>query len=138
MQFNYINEWISFLLNVVERPYEELLNGNLFSTLPIRGNGCIKRNFEVCHLELVGRMLCGIAPLIEKNLGQFYFDKHSLYTSMSDICRTESSNTLNFTHGTQPLVDSAFLTLSSFRPRRNRRVLDRREYALDAAKNLVA
>jgi hypothetical protein len=108
--------WVNSLEKTVKTPFREFVEGRLKSSLPIRGIDNPSRYQECTHLELLGRMLCGIAPAIERGaLPLIDGDIQLLYKSLDQLCDLGSPQSLNFSRGTQPLVDSAFLALAFLR-----------------------
>nr|WP_281365432.1 DUF2264 domain-containing protein [Hyphomicrobium methylovorum] len=85
-------------------------SGNLISDMPIEAG----QRREYAHLEAVGRLLCGMSPMLERIARAP--SSHAEMTVLEDcrhlistIADSESSNFVNFRNGRQPLVDAAFL-----------------------------
>lgn len=108
--------WLQSLRQVVEKPLECLVTGDIKSTLPIRGIAPVERYEKCTYLEFVGRTLCGVAPAIENDIiSSLGIALDELHVSLKELTKPKSDTFLNFDTGTQPLVDSAFFALGFLR-----------------------
>ncbi len=108
--------WVSVLTRIARPVLENLAEGRLHLRMPVevRPAGRPERR-EVTHLEALGRLLTGIAPWLE--LGGDSTPEGALRTRYAELARRStalamnprSPDYMNFTHGSQPLVDAAFL-----------------------------
>ena len=109
-------EWLQSLRQVIEKPLGFLVGSEIKSTLPIRGNDSVERYEKCTHLEFVGRTLSGISPALESSLeSSLGITTSQLHLSLNELTSAKSQSFLIFDSGTQPLVDSAFLTLGLLR-----------------------
>lgn len=116
VKMNDLEKWVKTLSNLIEKPMYELIHGNLQQSLPIRGSDSEARYRNCTYLEFVGRTLCGLAPAIEIGYSEkLGFSVSDLHKALGELCDEKSSSFLNFSKGTQPLVDSAFLALAFIR-----------------------
>lgn len=87
-----------------------------FKSIPIRGVSDPARYMKTTYLEFVARTLCGVAPLIEIEGGNSsLFSLEKIHIGLGYITDKTHPHYLNFTDGTQPLVDSALLALAFMR-----------------------
>lgn len=109
-------EWCNHLTAIVTPPLEAMANGRLRKTMP---RECAEGREEycatVCHLEILGRSLAGIAPWLALNqvpeneapaqqrLQQWSRD------AITQGLDPQSPDTLQFDHTRQTIVDAAFL-----------------------------
>lgn len=84
----------------------------ILNDLPINGSDAPERYQATTHLEFLGRALCGLAP----SLGRLPTIKpNTVYQLIGEFTDPDNPSFLNFTKGTQPLVDAAFLALAFIR-----------------------
>ena len=110
--------WISVLRRLADPVLESLAAGTLRSRMPVEGSA---NRRAVTHLEAVGRLLAGIAPWLE--LGGDATGEEALRARYANLARRalgvgldrSSPDALNFTEGSQPLVDAAFLAQAVLR-----------------------
>lgn len=104
--------WVDLAVRTVEPVLSHLAQGTLKRSMPVEGSADRR---AVTHLEALGRALAGIAPWLE--LGPAESVEGRARGRMGEIARAAigsatdpaSPDVLNFTEGTQPLVDAAFL-----------------------------
>lgn len=105
--------WFTIAKNIVSAPFNSLKNGRLIEDLPIRGESSVERYEKTTYLECISRTLVGVAPLIEsESIEILGFDIKELTQSLDVHFDPNSELYLNFTEGTQPLVDCAFLAMA--------------------------
>jgi hypothetical protein len=99
---------------------DALSRRRLKAEMPVESVGTGNRA-NVTHLEAVGRLLCGIAPWLE--LGGDATAEGGQRAKFAALARTgidagtdpSSADFLNFSRGSQPLVDAAFLAQAMLR-----------------------
>lgn len=107
------------ILYKVARPLVDASsNDKLLSVMPVRGGFEDRRKFS--HLEAVSRLLCGLSPSLEIQLKNNDDERFGEWLQRSreairSITWPAGENYLNFNQGTQPLVDTAFLTQAFIR-----------------------
>lgn len=107
--------WLQLSLQAFNKPFLVLVQRSVH-TIPIRGIASQVRYKESTHLEFVARILCGLAPTLEVSEDNWLSRNHKdLLRAIYNYCDNSSQDFLNFTRGTQPVVDSAFLALSLMR-----------------------
>jgi hypothetical protein len=114
--------WVQVLARVSRPVLRALSEGKLKAEMPVEaphGNVADRRQFT--YLEAMGRLLTGIAPWLEsgatdgdegKLRGQFAEWSRMAIQSGTDPA---SPDFMNFNHGSQPVVDTAFLALAILR-----------------------
>lgn len=113
-------ELYALLLRIGSPVLDAGKQGLLKTMLPPRATHVDRSRFS--HLEAVGRLLSGIAPALElnhfhpedKRFGQEGWGDDAR-TLLSQVANPESTSSLNFDNGQQPLVDAALLALSFLR-----------------------
>ena len=122
--------WIGLLRRIADPVLTNLANGTLKSRMPVEQPAGGSRQ-TVTHLEAIGRLIAGLAPWIE--LAGDGTAEGRWRTEYADLARRAirqavdpaSPDFLNFTRGSQPLVDAAFLAQGVLRaPRMLRDQLD--------------
>jgi len=113
---NYLHT-AKLLLRLSEPIIKAGSNSRLKSTMPVEAASGAKEDRErFSHLEAVGRLLCGMAPLFElhQNASKWIqiSDVHLMLDNISD---PSSPDYLNFFEAMQPLVDAAFLSQAFLR-----------------------
>lgn len=113
--YNSREYWVSVLVKIADPVLRNLSKGELRAKMPLESKEAKRK--EVAHLEAFGRTLAGIAPWLE--LGPDQSKEGKLRATYIDLTRKALSNAvnpsspdfLNFSskHGSQPLVDAAFL-----------------------------
>jgi len=106
--------WVRLLRRVADPVLTNLANGTLKARMPVEqpANGTRE---TVTHLEALGRLMAGLAPWIE--LPADATAEGQLRARYADLARRAirqavdpaSPDVLNFSRGSQPLVDAAFL-----------------------------
>lgn len=110
------NNWISIVQLVVAEKLQIFADQQLKCMLPIKGSDSPSRYISSTHLEFVGRILSGVAPLVETNhLENAGFTIDELYRGIDSVTDPASPDFLNYNQGTQPLVDTAFFALAFLR-----------------------
>jgi hypothetical protein len=108
--------WIEELTRIVTPPLAALAQGQLRATLPLTNlPGSGEPGSFTPGLEILGRTLAGLAPWLE--LRAIPADEAKSQARLRELAVTAirsgldpaSPDRLNFTIGTQPLVDAAFL-----------------------------
>lgn len=122
--------WVSTMRRVADPVLTNLAGGTLRARMPVeQATGSDRRS--VTHLEAFGRLLAGLAPWIA--LGADATPEGRLRGQYADLARRalsqavdpSSPDVMNFTTGSQPLVDAAFLAQGVLRaPRELRDALD--------------
>jgi hypothetical protein len=114
--------WVEVVTRVSDPVLRALSQQKLKVLMPVEaphGNVADRRQFT--YLEATGRLLCGIAPWLES--GPAEGPEGSLRRQHIDWARaaiqaatdTESPDFTNFTQGSQPVVDAAFLAQAVLR-----------------------
>ena len=132
--------WVSVLKRLAEPVLSNLAKGNLRRQMPVETSGEIANRRLCTHLEAFARTLVGISPWLEAR--DLSGDEARLQTHFIELAQTgmdratdpDSADFLNFSQGSQPLVDAAFLAqailrspkvlFSSLDKRVQRRLLD--------------
>jgi hypothetical protein len=114
--------WVQVLTRVADPVLHALSQQKLKATMPVEaphGNVADRRHFT--YLEATGRLLCGIAPWLESGPGDGPEGKlrrqHIEWARAALRAATdpESADFMNFNHGSQPVVDAAFLAQAVLR-----------------------
>ena len=110
---------VETLTRIAEPVLTALADGKLKATLPAHDWESSRTNFA--PLEAFGRTLAGVAPWLElgpddsaEGKVRAHFIELSV-KSLANAADPRSSDFLNFTNGSQPLVDAAFLALGLLR-----------------------
>lgn len=106
--------WVQAMDKIAHPVLSALAGGKLRQLMPVEQRDSDRRPFA--HLEAFGRTLCGIAPWLE--LETLQGEEEALrqsYQQMVLHCLAQgtdptSPDYMNFSEGTQPLVDAAFLS----------------------------
>lgn len=106
--------WTDELHKMTMPVFENLANGTLHNNLPCRFYGKSDRT-PYCMLEAFGRSFCGFAPFAadfprdgeEALLAEK--DRELLIRCLDNATAPSSPDFMNFTGGSQPLVDAAFM-----------------------------
>ncbi len=106
--------WVNTLVKVVDPVLTNLANGTLKANMP-QESLSPERAGKYCHLEAVGRTLCGLAPWLE--LGGDDTEEGKLrekyirltLKGLANAVNPSSPDYLDFGTPSQPLVDAAFL-----------------------------
>lgn len=89
------------------------------NAMPVQERTGIKSRAEFSALEALGRLLCGIAPWLELaaqgSSGAEAPDLAAVHRLIEISCAPTGAAALNFSVGTQPLVDAAFLAQAMLR-----------------------
>ena len=114
--------WVYLAERISEPVLTALAARKLKAKMPIEApHGNAEERAQYTHLEACGRLLAGIAPWLESGSGApaelalltRYREKARL--AIAAAVDPASPDFMNFTHGQQPLVDSAYLTLAVLR-----------------------
>ncbi|MGC2402146.1 MAG: DUF2264 domain-containing protein, partial [Acidobacteriaceae bacterium] len=108
--------WVEVLTRTSEPVLKALGERRLKAEMPVEaphGNAEERRQFT--YLEAMGRLLAGIAPWLES--GPQSGPEGSLRSRYAELSRSAiqagvdpaSPDFMNFTHGSQPVVDTAYL-----------------------------
>lgn len=85
-----------------------LAAGELKRIMPVEAGDSQRSQYT--HLEAFGRLMCGLAPWIENGVGGGIAELRDLaLSSLSNATNPKSPDFMNFSVGTQPLVDAAHL-----------------------------
>jgi hypothetical protein len=107
--------WLSVLRKIADPVLEALSRGQLKSRMPVETLPGLEERKKVTHLEAFGRLMAGMAPWLEigpeeskeGKIRQHYIEL--VVKSLANAVNPESADFMNFTEGSQPLVDAAFL-----------------------------
>ena len=114
--------WLSVLERVAEPVLAALSERKLAATMPVEApHGNVADRRQYTYLEAVGRLLAGIAPWLET--GEKDGREGALRRRYAELARESmaaavdpaSPDFMNFKHGSQPVVDAAFLALGLLR-----------------------
>jgi hypothetical protein len=114
--------WVEVLRRIANPVLDACRQGELKKRMPVEtgtGDAVDRRQFS--HLEALGRLLCGIAPWLDS--GMEFGEEGQLRRKFAEWSRQsirsatdpKSPDFMNFEHGGQPLVDTAFLALALVR-----------------------
>jgi len=108
--------WLDTLIRVASPVLTALADNQLKQRMPVEAQpGSLADRKKVTHLEALGRTLAGMAPWLELSEGdKAEIDLRKKYVALSiasikNAVTPGSADYMNFTEGTQPLVDTAFL-----------------------------
>lgn len=107
--------WLDTMIRIVRPVLENLKNGKLKEKMPVEHKAGVNDRAEYTYLEALGRTVCGIAPWLERTAEDAWEER--LRAELAEMTRcaihsavTDSSpDSMNFSHGYQPIVDAAFL-----------------------------
>jgi len=110
--------WIDMLCRIANPVLDALAAKRLKTAMPIKGDSS---RTAYMHLEALGRLLAGMAPWLES--GEAAGEEGKLRVHYAGLARAaidagtdpQSPDYMNFTDGSQPLVDAAFLALAMLR-----------------------
>jgi hypothetical protein len=113
--------WVRFAQKLANPVLTALAEHRLKATMPVESSPKSKDRPSVTHLEALGRLLCGLAPWLE--LGADATPEGAERARLAALARTaldsatdpKSPDFLNFSQGSQPLVDAAFLAQAMLR-----------------------
>lgn len=107
------NYWLHTMLRIVNPVLNHLADRNLNSVMPVgeQRDDCVK----FTHLEALGRSLSGLSPWLEQT--GLTGDEEKLRQRYAELAREaidagtdpDSPDYMNFSMGSQPIVDAAFL-----------------------------
>lgn len=114
--------WVTRLTQVAEPVMENLSQGTLRKEMPVetRPDSTAERT-QFAHLEAFSRLLTGIAPWLELPVSSGEEEKlRRDYQELARECLAmavdpQSPDYMNFSRGSQPLVDTAFLAQALLR-----------------------
>jgi hypothetical protein len=114
------NYWVSTTEKIARPVLKNLARRELKKNMPVEQWPKAGRE-KYTYLEAFGRLLCGVAPWLaaeipdgsEKKLQQDFVKLAQ--TSLDAATDTQSPDFMNFFHGGQPLVDTAFLAQAILR-----------------------
>jgi hypothetical protein len=107
--------WIQVLTRIADPVLNALSQRKLTAAMPVeapQGNGADRRQYT--YLEALGRLLAGIAPWIESGGGAGRYADLARQSIVAAV-DPSSPDAVNFTRGSQPVVDAAFLALGLLR-----------------------
>jgi len=107
--------WIQVLTRIADPVLNALSQRKLIATMPVEaphGNTADRRQYT--YLEALGRLLAGIAPWLESGGGAGRY-ANLARQSIAAAVDPSSPDAMNFTRGSQPVVDAAFLALGLLR-----------------------
>lgn len=116
--------WIDRMRAVAEPVLTKLAEGRLKLDMPVEAReGLQQDRAKFTHLEAIGRLLCGIAPWLERREGGADAEEEALRARYAELARKAiasgvdpaSPDFLNFSDGHQPIVDAAFLAQALLR-----------------------
>lgn len=109
-------QWLELVWKIARPVLEHGARGTLKTSMPVMAPRAKPGTREpYAHLEACGRTLAGIAPWLElEGLSGAEAElqeqaRQSARTLLDSITRPDSPDYLNFSNGTQPLVDAAYL-----------------------------
>jgi hypothetical protein len=113
--------WLSVLKKIADPVLEALSRGQLRSRMPVETLPGFEERKKVTHLEAFGRLMAGMAPWLEigpdgskeGKIRQHYIEL--AIKSLANAADPKSADFMNFTEGSQPLVDAAFLAQALIR-----------------------
>lgn len=112
--------WCKMATRIALPVLENLSNGTLKKNMPVETVNGANRS-SVSHLEAFGRLMCGIAPWLElgpDNTSEGMSRTRLIELSIRSVHNAvdpASPDYMNFTQGSQPLVDAAFLAQAFIR-----------------------
>ena len=112
--------WVQSMLKIADPVQRALSDGKLRVRMPVEApHGNLEDRKRFTYLEAMGRLLAGMAPWLESNDGsegmlraQYAELSRSAIRSATD---PDSPDFMNFNKGSQPVVDTAFLSLAIVR-----------------------
>ena len=113
--------WVRLAQQLADPVLTALAARRLKATMPVEASTKSKDRPDFTHLEALGRLLCGLAPWLE--LGGDSSAEGTERARLAALARTaidsatdmKSPDFLNFSKGSQPLVDAAFLAQAMLR-----------------------
>jgi hypothetical protein len=116
-------QWVAMLTKISDPLLNALAKDKLREKMPVeaRTEGLVGVRRKFSHLEGFGRLLCGLAPWVvlaadesqEGRLRGRYFDL--VQQSLANAVNPRAKDFMNFSDGSQPLVDASFLALGLLR-----------------------
>ena len=112
--------WVEVTKKIAMPVLKNLAEEKLKKTMPIEAANA-KDRARYAHLEAFGRLMCGIAPwLAAQKLDTPEAADQKVFislaqTSLDNATNPKSPDFMNFQHGGQPLVDTAFLAQAILR-----------------------
>jgi hypothetical protein len=109
--------WVRILGRVADPVLSALSQGKLKATMPVEaphGNAAERKQYT--YLEALGRLLAGISPWLETG-GDTASSRYAELARQAIAAAVDPSSAdyMNFTQGSQPVVDAAFLALAVLR-----------------------
>jgi len=109
--------WVAVASRLAEPVLANLAARRLKAVMPIEARAGVTDRASFSHLEALGRLLAGIAPWLEHGAAGGEAAEQRVCARYTDLARQAvdaatdpaSPDFLNFTRGSQPLVDAAFL-----------------------------
>lgn len=110
--------WISVLSRIADPVLTSLSERKLKATMPVEaphGNGAERRQYT--YLEALGRLLSGMSSWLESGEEGERRNRYCQLARQAIAAGVDpaSPDYMNFTHGSQPVVDAAFLALAILR-----------------------
>lgn len=107
-------QWLEWMLRIGKPVLKALAERKLKERMPVQGK--LDDRGEYTHLEALGRLLAGMAPWLE--LTGLSGKEEECRSEMAHLAREaidaatdpSSPDFMNFSHGYQPIVDTAFLS----------------------------
>ncbi|MDD9267437.1 DUF2264 domain-containing protein [Paenibacillus sp. GCM10023248] len=106
--------WLQTMLRIADPVLQALAARQLRATMPVENKKEEQRQYS--HLEALARTLVGLAPWLENPVADAEEEKLRLryvalvQAGLDAATDPESPDFLNFSHGFQPVVDTAFLS----------------------------
>ncbi|MCY9656921.1 DUF2264 domain-containing protein [Paenibacillus chondroitinus] len=106
--------WVQTMLRIADPVLTALADKQLRATMPVENKKEEQRQYS--HLEAFARTLVGIAPWLETPALDAEEEKLRIHyvqlvrTGLDAATDPESPDFMNFSHGFQPIVDTAFLS----------------------------
>lgn len=114
--------WIRMLVRIADPVLAALSERKLKATMPVEApHGNTEDRRQYTYLEALGRLLCGMSAWLESGENQGH--EAELRQHYAELARRSiaaavdpsSPDFMNFDHGSQPVVDAAFLALAVLR-----------------------
>ena len=105
--------WVETMLKISDPVLRHTAAGTLKANMPYESTDKKEERRDFSYLEALGRTLCGIAPWLESDEddGGLKVEYRLLARqALSNAVNPENPDYMTFDHGTQPLVDAAYLS----------------------------
>jgi hypothetical protein len=107
--------WTRTLVRVSEPLLKSLSQRRLKIEMPVEAAAGVKDRPAFTHLEALGRLLSGMGPWLESGEGESVRYADLARKSIAAAVDPASPDLMNFSQGSQPVVDAAFLALGILR-----------------------